>query len=72
MGNHRDRDGPGTRHTTVDNVTAQGKGTSKHTTGDNGVQKNTGHYRRPQRTTGITGEHTHVKRMISDKTVFSQ
>ena len=49
--------------------------TSKGTTGDNGIAHNTGHHRRPQGTTGTTGDqgkHTHVKRVINDKTVFSQ
>ena len=50
----------------------KGDSTSKGTTVDNGIAQNTGHHRRPQGTTGDQGEHTHVKRMINDKTVFSQ
>ena len=49
--------------------------TSKGTTGDNGIAQNTGHHRRSQGTTGDhrrPGEHTHVKRVINDKNVFSQ
>ena len=58
-------------HDSIRKVNSTSKG-RETTTSHRTTQDTTEDHRGPRGTTGDQGEHTHVKRVINDKTVFSQ